>query len=183
MTLRRPARLFAFVHAVLLAAVLSGEPALAASHKAQRKSAAAHTSKHAKPAKGHPKGAASPAGKAHGKAAAKTAATAKAATVEPDALPPEPLTPPHDSGPPPPAPYHRASPDKVRLHLGDPDIARAEAKGAMWTYRLKDCALFIFFQDEGDGLRVTGMAAGPRRRGEAALSAASCLTTAIDLNP
>jgi hypothetical protein len=57
-----------------------------------------------------------------------------------------------------------ASPDRVKARLGDPAIARAEGKGAFWTYRAPRCALYIFFKDEG-GLKVSGAAAGPRKRG------------------
>ena len=57
-----------------------------------------------------------------------------------------------------------ATPDRVRTRLGEPSIARAEGKGALWTYEGSRCALFIFFRDEG-GLHVSGAAAGPRRHG------------------
>jgi len=57
-----------------------------------------------------------------------------------------------------------AGPERVKARLGDPAIARAEGKGAFWTYRAPRCALYIFFKDQG-GLKVSGAAAGPRKRG------------------
>ena len=67
-----------------------------------------------------------------------------------------------------------AAPDKVRARLGEPSIARAEGKGAFWTYRAPRCALYIFFKDEG-GLKASGAAAGPRKRGVAAPDLDTCL--------
>ncbi len=67
-----------------------------------------------------------------------------------------------------------ASPDRVKARLGDPAIARAEGKGAFWTYRAPRCALYIFFKDEG-GLKVSGAAAGPRQRGVAYADLETCL--------
>ncbi len=58
-----------------------------------------------------------------------------------------------------------AGPDRVKVRLGDPAIARAEGKGAFWTYRAPHCALYVFFKDEGAGLKVSGAAAGPRKHG------------------
>src|SRR5690349_6993063 len=52
---------------------------------------------------------------------------------------------------------------EAAARLGPPDIRRAEGSGAMWTYRLADCALFVFFKRSGtDGLKVSGAASGPR---------------------
>jgi len=67
-----------------------------------------------------------------------------------------------------------ASPDRVRAHLGEPAIARAEGRGAFWTYRASRCALYIFFRDEG-GLKVSGAASGPRKRGVPAADLPTCL--------
>ena len=67
-----------------------------------------------------------------------------------------------------------ASPERVKARLGDPAIARAEGKGAFWTYRAPRCALYIFFKDEG-GLKVSGAAAGPRQRGVAYADLETCL--------
>jgi hypothetical protein len=67
-----------------------------------------------------------------------------------------------------------ASPDRVKARLGNPAIARAEGKGAFWTYRAPRCALYIFFKDEG-GLKVSGAAAGPRKRGVAYPDLEACL--------
>jgi hypothetical protein len=55
---------------------------------------------------------------------------------------------------------------QVRARLGEPSVAHAEGKGAMWTYRSDDCALMVFFEDRGKGLRAAGAVTGPRRRGE-----------------
>jgi hypothetical protein len=62
----------------------------------------------------------------------------------------------------------------VKARLGDPAIARAEGKGAFWTYRAPRCALYIFFKDEG-GLKVSGAAAGPRQRGVAYADLETCM--------
>ncbi len=67
-----------------------------------------------------------------------------------------------------------ASPDRVKTRLGEPSIARAEGRGAFWTYRAPRCALYIFFKDEG-GLKVSGAAAGPRQRGAAYADLDTCL--------
>jgi hypothetical protein len=65
--------------------------------------------------------------------------------------------------------------EMAEVALGPPDIARSEAKGAMWTYRKPDCVLFVYLADKGDGMRITGLSAGPRRAGDQALSADACL--------
>jgi hypothetical protein len=67
---------------------------------------------------------------------------------------------------------------EVATRLGPPDVAHTEGKGAFWTYRLSDCALFVFFKDEGRGLKVSGVSAGPRRHGQAAPAAEDCLSSA-----
>jgi hypothetical protein len=74
-----------------------------------------------------------------------------------------------------------AAPATVRERLGDPDVARAEGKGAFWTYRLPHCALFLFFHEGPKGLRVAGASTGPRRRGEPLLSVSACLASAAQL--
>ena len=73
-----------------------------------------------------------------------------------------------------------ASEGDVRAALGEPAVARREDGGAMWTYRLPSCALFVFFRASGrEGLRVVGATSGPRRRGDAAPSAEVCLAAAV----
>lgn len=67
---------------------------------------------------------------------------------------------------------------EARIRLGHPDIARREARGAVWTYRRPGCALFLYFRRTGSDLRVVGAAAGPRRRGEAAPAVEACLAEA-----
>lgn len=71
-----------------------------------------------------------------------------------------------------------ASTGQIRAKLGAPDVAHNEGRGAFWTYRLPECALFVFFQDEGKGLKVSGLSSGPRRRGQAQASTEDCLTAA-----
>jgi len=72
-----------------------------------------------------------------------------------------------------------ASETGVRAALGEPDVARREDGGALWTYRLPACALFVYFRAAGrEGLRVVGAASGPRRRGDAAPTAEACLAAA-----
>jgi hypothetical protein len=66
---------------------------------------------------------------------------------------------------------------QVRARFGEPDVARAEGAGAFWTYRLPDCALFVFFRKEGKALRVSGLSSGPRRRGESAPEAGACMAS------
>ncbi len=75
-------------------------------------------------------------------------------------------------------PLARATPDEVKGWLGEPAVASEEGRGALWTYRLDDCALMIFFRDEGAGLKVSGVATGPRRRGQAAPDAETCVAAA-----
>jgi hypothetical protein len=68
---------------------------------------------------------------------------------------------------------------QARVRLGPPDIARGEGAGAMWTYRLPDCALFVFFRSAaGQPLRVSGASAGPRRRGQTPPSVEACIAQA-----
>ena len=68
---------------------------------------------------------------------------------------------------------------QARARLGPPDIARSEGSGAMWTYRLPDCALFVFFRSTGgQPLKVSGASAGPRRRGQTPLPVEACIAQA-----
>jgi len=67
---------------------------------------------------------------------------------------------------------------EVRAKFGEPHVARAEGAGAFWTYQLPDCALFVFFRKDAKVLKVSGLSAGPRRRGEPAPDAAACIDTA-----
>ena len=64
---------------------------------------------------------------------------------------------------------------EARIRLGQPDIARREARGAVWTYTRPGCALFLYLRADAADLRVVGAAAGPRRRGEAAPATDACL--------
>ncbi len=50
----------------------------------------------------------------------------------------------------------------------------------MWTYRLPDCALFVFFKAaEGQSLKVSGAATGPRRRGQPPTPVDACVAQAL----
>ena len=72
----------------------------------------------------------------------------------------------------------------VTARLGPPDLSRAEGKCAMWTYRLSDCALFVFFKRvPEDGLKVSGAASGPRTRGRNPPPVNECLTEAMNRRP
>ena len=72
----------------------------------------------------------------------------------------------------------------VTQRLGPPDLARAEGKGAMWTYRLPDCALFVFFRRAApEGLKVSGAASGPRTRGRNPPPVNECLNEALSRHP
>ncbi len=69
---------------------------------------------------------------------------------------------------------------EVTARLGAPDLARAEGRGAMWTYRLPDCALFVFFRRSGvEPLHFDGATAGPRMRGRNPPPVNQCLTEAM----
>ena len=82
-----------------------------------------------------------------------------------------------------PPPFHGllgTSEAEVTARVGAPDLSRAEGKGAMWTYRLPDCALFIFFRrTPTEGLKVSGAASGPRTRGRNPPPVNECLTEAM----
>lgn len=64
---------------------------------------------------------------------------------------------------------------EARIRLGAPDIARREARGAVWTYTRPGCALFLYLRLDAGALRVVGAGVGPRRRGEAAPAVDACL--------
>ncbi len=73
-----------------------------------------------------------------------------------------------------------ASESEVKTRLGAPDVARSEGAGAMWTYRLPDCALFVFFKrPEGQPLKVSGAASGPRVRGRTPPPVNECVAEAL----
>ena len=106
------------------------------------------------------------------------AKTAKKPAPKPDA---EASVPDPKPAPIPTAPKSRLSgltTREITTRLGPPDVAHTEGKGAFWTYRLTDCALFVFFQDAGKGLKVSSVSAGPRKRGDPAPAAEDCLTAA-----
>lgn len=80
-------------------------------------------------------------------------------------------------------PLLHASPAQVRARLGDPDVARAEGKGGMWTYRLPHCALFLFFHEGPKGLRVSGASTGVRKRGEPPMDVKACVASGVQIDP
>ena len=104
----------------------------------------------------------------------KAVTTAKPRADEPPARSPDPA---------PSLPLSRllsANEAEARARLGSPDLARTEGSGALWTYRLPDCALFVFFKAaEGQPLRVSGAATGPRRRGQAPAAVDACIAQAL----
>jgi hypothetical protein len=68
---------------------------------------------------------------------------------------------------------------EARARIGAPDLARAEGAGALWTYRLKDCALLVFFRSrDGGALKLSGATSSPRRRDEAPPPVDACLAEA-----
>ena len=73
---------------------------------------------------------------------------------------------------------------EVRARIGAPDVERSEGAGAMWTYRLPECALFVFFRvpkgaAPGQPPRVTGAASGPRVRGRTPPPVNDCIAQAM----
>jgi hypothetical protein len=101
----------------------------------------------------------------------------------PPAPPAEKVKPPEG----PTQPFHglmAAAQTEVRTRLGAPDVARSEGSGAMWTYRLPDCALYIFFRapkgaSADTPARVSGAASGPRVRGQRPLPVNDCIAEAM----
>ena len=73
------------------------------------------------------------------------------------------------------APLVGLTPKELTARLGAPDVANGDGAGALWTYRLPDCAVLVFFEDKGRGLRVAGAEAGPRRRGQPTPLLDACL--------
>jgi hypothetical protein len=72
----------------------------------------------------------------------------------------------------------------VKVKLGVPDITHREEKSAMWTYAWPDCALMVFFKSEdGRVFRVSGAAAGPRRRAQQPPTVDACLAENHDKPP
>ena len=98
--------------------------------------------------------------------AATTASPGAATGYTPGQLYPQPVVPTAVLPPRPVLPatsLSNQSEAQVRARLGQPQIARREAGGAMWTYATDACALMVFFQVQGlEGLRVTGAQANPR---------------------
>ncbi|MBC6982798.1 hypothetical protein [Caulobacter sp. 17J80-11] len=67
----------------------------------------------------------------------------------------------------------------VKGKLGEPVLSRAEGAGALWTYRLPDCALFVYFKREGmQPLKVSGASSGPLARGGTTPEPDACLALA-----
>lgn len=71
--------------------------------------------------------------------------------------------------------------DETRLKaaIGQPSLARNEGQGALWTYRLRSCALHVFLaRDSAGALRVRGASAGPLKRGAATPPVDACVAEA-----
>lgn len=71
--------------------------------------------------------------------------------------------------------------DEARLKaaIGQPSLARNEGQGALWTYRLRSCALHVFLaRDAAGALRVKGASAGPLKRGAATPQVDACVAEA-----
>lgn len=66
---------------------------------------------------------------------------------------------------------------RLKAELGDPELMRAEGDGALWTYRMPDCALYVFLgRDTSAGpWKVKGAQAGPLKRGGQAPDVDVCL--------
>lgn len=62
---------------------------------------------------------------------------------------------------PPPAALAGADEAAVTARLGQPLAARREGLGAMWTYRLGGCLLYVYFRHDGSVLRVSAVEAAP----------------------
>jgi hypothetical protein len=77
-----------------------------------------------------------------------------------------------------PTPLNGLTPKELRTRLGEPDVANGEGAGALWTYRLPDCVVLVFFEDKGRGLKVSGAEASPRKRGDAKPALDACLKSA-----
>ena len=71
--------------------------------------------------------------------------------------------------------------DETRLKaaIGQPSLARNEGQGALWTYRLRSCALHVFLaRDAAGALRVKGASAGPLTRGAVTPPVDACVAEA-----
>ena len=67
----------------------------------------------------------------------------------------------------------------LKRALGEPETARAEGQGALWTYRLDSCALYVFLARDSAGvLRVKGGSTGPLVRGAPAPALDACVAEA-----
>jgi hypothetical protein len=66
---------------------------------------------------------------------------------------------------------------RLRAELGDPDLMRAEGGGALWTYKLQTCAVYVFLSRPKPNApwQVKGAQAGPLKRGQAAPDLDGCL--------
>lgn len=73
------------------------------------------------------------------------------------------------------------SDSEAKARLGAADLERTEGAGALWTYRLKDCALLVFLRKgPGQAFRVTGADSSLRRRGDPPLPVGACIQQAMD---
>ena len=67
----------------------------------------------------------------------------------------------------------------LKRALGDPETARNEGQGGLWTYRLRTCALYVFLARDSAGvMRVKGGSTGPLVRGAPAPALDACVAEA-----
>jgi hypothetical protein len=68
---------------------------------------------------------------------------------------------------------------ELRAALGEPDLQRSEGDGALWTYRLPQCALLVFMHRAGgQEFKVSGTQSSPLQRGGAVPDVDACLKAA-----
>lgn len=79
---------------------------------------------------------------------------------------------------PPPATLAGADEAAVSARLGEPLAARREGLGAMWTYRLPGCLLYVYFRHDGAALRVSALEAAPLTPDAPRPAAEACLAEA-----
>lgn len=66
---------------------------------------------------------------------------------------------------------------RLKAELGEPELMRAEGDGALWTYRLPGCALYVFLgrDSAASAWKVKGAQSGPLNRGGTAPDVDVCL--------
>lgn len=79
---------------------------------------------------------------------------------------------------PPPERLAGADETTVSARLGEPLTARREGLGAMWTYRLPGCLLYVYFRHDGGAFRVSALEAAPLTPDAPRPAAETCLAEA-----